>query len=183
MTDGPIRDPAQIRADCARKLKPIETGVMFTALLAALLDEDWTTPKIEELFITSDRCILARPTGEVTHKLFIGAEADLIRNIHGIAEVAGLDGDELGYLLGKVAEARDQNWCQFIFSCEGDAEDVRPTRCSIAWPSLPSTPRPRTVGQFATSRATPSIEFNRGTYGTSTTSRPALVRFRSNSLR
>jgi hypothetical protein len=42
----------------------------------------------------------------VTHKLFIGAEADLIRNIHGIAEVAGLDGDELGYLLGKVAAAR-----------------------------------------------------------------------------
>jgi hypothetical protein len=34
---------------------------------------------------------------------FLGAEADLIRNIHGIAETAGLDGDELGYLLGKVA--------------------------------------------------------------------------------
>ena len=79
---------------------------MFTALLAAVLDEDWTTPKIEEPCITSDRCILARPAGELTHKLFIGAEADLIRNIHGIAEVAGLDGDELGYLLGKVAEAR-----------------------------------------------------------------------------
>jgi hypothetical protein len=106
MTDQPLRDPAQIRADCARKLKPIETGEMFTALLDALLDEDWTTPKIEELLITSDRCILARPTGETTHKVFIGAEADLIRNIHGIAEVAGLDGDELGYLLGKVAEAR-----------------------------------------------------------------------------
>jgi hypothetical protein len=42
----------------------------------------------------------------VTHKLVIGAEADLIRNIHGIAEVAGLDGDELGYLPGKIAEAR-----------------------------------------------------------------------------
>jgi hypothetical protein len=106
MADHPLREPNQIRADCARKLKPIGTGEMFTAMLAALLDEDWTTPKIEELFITSDRCILARPTSEVTHKLFIGAEADLIRNIHGIAEVAGLDGDELGYLLGKVAEAR-----------------------------------------------------------------------------
>src|SRR5712672_2052378 len=106
MADHPLREPNQIRADCARKLKPIETGGMFTAMLAALLDEDWTKPKIEELLITSDRCILARPSGEVTHTLFIGAEADLIRNIHGIAEVAGLDGDELGYLLGKVAEAR-----------------------------------------------------------------------------
>ena len=106
MTEHPLREPNQIRADCARKLKPIETGVSFTAILGALLDEDWTTPKIEELLITSDRCIFARTTGEVTHKLFIGVEADLIRNIHGIAEVAGLDGDELGYLLGKVAEAR-----------------------------------------------------------------------------
>ncbi len=106
MADHPLREPDQIRADCARKLKPIETGVMFAALLGVLLDEDWTNPKIEELFITSDRFVLARQTGEVTHKLVIGAEADLIRNIHGIAEVAGLDGDELGYLLGKVAEAR-----------------------------------------------------------------------------
>jgi hypothetical protein len=65
-----------------------------------------TTPKIDEVFITSDRCILARPTGEVTHNLFIGSEADLIRNIHGIAEVARLDGDVIGYVLGKVAEAR-----------------------------------------------------------------------------
>jgi hypothetical protein len=106
MADHSLREPNQIRADCARKLKPIETGDMFTAIFAALFNEDWTTPKIEELFITWDRFVLARPTGEVTHKLVIGAEADLIRNIHGIAEIAGLDEDELGYLLGKVAEAR-----------------------------------------------------------------------------
>jgi hypothetical protein len=42
----------------------------------------------------------------LTHELFIEVEADRIRNIHGIGEGAGLDGDELGYLLGKVAEAR-----------------------------------------------------------------------------
>jgi hypothetical protein len=88
MADQPLRDPAQIRADCARKLKPIETGDMFTAILAALLDQEWTSPKIEEVFITSDRCILARPTGEMTHKIFIGTDSDLIGNIHGVAEVA-----------------------------------------------------------------------------------------------
>jgi hypothetical protein len=32
----------------------------------------------------------------------------LLRNIHGVAEVAGLDDDELGYLLGKVAEVKRQ---------------------------------------------------------------------------
>ena len=104
-----LRNASRSHPDASRlrrKLKPIETGHVFAAVLAALLDEDWTTPKIEELFITSDRCILALPTGETTHNVFIGAEADLIRNTHGIAEVLGLDGDELGYLLGKLAEAR-----------------------------------------------------------------------------
>jgi hypothetical protein len=43
---------------------------------------------------------------DAAQKLTIGAEADLVRNIHGIAKVAGLDGDELGYLLAMVAEAR-----------------------------------------------------------------------------
>ena len=96
---------AKIRTDCARKLRPTETGDMFTAILAALLKEDWTTPKIENLLIAYDRCILP-PTGEMTHKIFIRAEADLIRNIRGIGEVAGLDGDELAHQLDKVAESR-----------------------------------------------------------------------------
>jgi hypothetical protein len=50
----------------------METSGMFRALLAALPDQDWTTPRIEELLITSDRCIFARTTGEVTHRLYIG---------------------------------------------------------------------------------------------------------------
>jgi hypothetical protein len=31
---------------------------------------------------------------------------DLIRNIHGVASVAELDGDELGFLVAKVAEIK-----------------------------------------------------------------------------
>ena len=76
---------------------------MFTAILGCLLGEDWSTPKIEELRISPDRCLLARVEGEVSFKAFLGAEADLIRNIHGVAAVAEIDGDEVGYLLGKVA--------------------------------------------------------------------------------
>jgi hypothetical protein len=34
MSDERIREPAQIRADGARKLKPVETGIMFTAALS-----------------------------------------------------------------------------------------------------------------------------------------------------
>jgi len=106
MSEEPIREADDIRRDCARKLRSVETGRMFTAILGCLLGEDWSTPKIEELRISPDRCLLARVEGEVSFKAFLGAEADLIRNIHGIAAVAELDGDEVGYLLGKVAEIK-----------------------------------------------------------------------------
>ncbi|MHB9046791.1 MAG: hypothetical protein ACYC35_12690 [Pirellulales bacterium] len=105
MSEPALREPEQIRQDCARKLRPIETSGMFTAILGCLLGEDWATPRIEQLIVT-DKCLLARPAGEVTHKLFLGAEEDLIRNVHGIAKTADLDGDELGYLLAAIAKIK-----------------------------------------------------------------------------
>lgn len=49
MPDHPLREPDQIRQDCARKLRSVEFSGMFAAILACLLGEDWTNPKIEEL--------------------------------------------------------------------------------------------------------------------------------------
>ena len=106
MADESVREPEQIRRDCARKLRQVETGGMFIAILGSLPGEDWSSPRIEEMQITPDRCLLARVEGEATFKTFLGAEADLIRKVHGIAEVAGLDGDEVGYLLGRIAEIK-----------------------------------------------------------------------------
>jgi hypothetical protein len=105
MTEPALREPEQIRQECVRKLRPIETSGMFTAILGCLLGEDWATPRIEQLIVT-DKCLLARTEGEVTHKLFLGAEEDLIRNVHGIAKTAGLDGDELGFLLAAIAKIK-----------------------------------------------------------------------------
>jgi hypothetical protein len=101
-----LREPEQIRRDCARKLRAVETSGMFTSILGCLLNEDWTEPRIEELRLTPDRCLLARVAGDATFKTFIGAEADLIRNIHGVAQAAELDGDEVGYLVGEVARLK-----------------------------------------------------------------------------
>jgi hypothetical protein len=101
------REPEQIRQDCARKLSEVKVSDQFTAILACLLGEkDWTSPRIEDMYLSPSRCLLARVTGQASHKTFLGAEADLIRNIHGVAEVAELDGDELGYLLGRVAKIK-----------------------------------------------------------------------------
>ena len=107
MSEQPIREPDDIRGNCARKLASVETSGMFSASpIGGLLGEDWSTPRIEELRITPDRCLLARVEGESSFKAFLGAEADLIRNIHGLSAVAELDGDEIGYLLGTMAELK-----------------------------------------------------------------------------
>ena len=105
MTEQIRREPEQIRRDCAAKLHPIETSGMFTAILGCLPGEDWAEPRIEQLILT-DKCLLARTEDQVTHKLFLGAEEYLIRNIHGIAKTAGLDGDEFGYLLAAIAKIK-----------------------------------------------------------------------------
>ncbi len=108
MPEDSVREPEQIRQDCARKLRGVETSAHFDAILGCLLGEDWTTPRILELRLTPDHHLLARVEGEVTFKHHLGAEDDLIRNIHGIAKVAELDGDELGYLLAAVAKIKRQ---------------------------------------------------------------------------
>ena len=46
--------------------------------------------------------------GEAAFGAFLGDAVDLVRNVHGVAEVAELDGDEIGYLVAKVAEIKRQ---------------------------------------------------------------------------
>src|ERR1041384_6223714 len=104
MTDTPIREPDQIRQDCARKLRPVQVSGHFQAIPGCLLGEDWTTPRLIEMVITPDGHILGRCDGEASFKAFLGASEDLLKNIHGVAKTAELDGDEVGYLMAKVAE-------------------------------------------------------------------------------
>ena len=106
MTDEPIREPEPIRQSCSRKLHAVQVSGLFAAILSCLLGEDWATPRIVELQITVDRGLLARIEGQNGFDQFLGAESDLIRNIHGVAEVAELDGDEVGYLIAKVAKIK-----------------------------------------------------------------------------
>src|SRR5947209_14199156 len=106
--DTPIREPDEIRQDCARKLRAVQGSTHFQAILGSLLGEDWTTPRLVEMVITPDGHLLGRCEGESSFKTFLGASADLLKNIHGVGGVAELDGDEIGYLVGKVAEIKRQ---------------------------------------------------------------------------
>ncbi len=58
---------------------------------------------ILEPYLTLGRC-----DGDPSFKAFLGASEDLIRNIHGVAAVAALDGDEVGFWVAKVAEIKRQ---------------------------------------------------------------------------
>ena len=107
-TNDSIREPNEIRRDCARKLRSVQISPHLQAILGCLLGEDWTTPRLIEMQITPDSHMLGRCEGEVGFSTFLGASEDLIRNIHGVAPVAELDGDEVGYLVGKVAEIKRQ---------------------------------------------------------------------------
>jgi len=55
-----MRATKEIHRDCVQKLRAIETNAMFLAILASLLDENWTTPNISELRITRDDRLLGR---------------------------------------------------------------------------------------------------------------------------
>ncbi len=106
--DSPIREPDQIRLDAAQKLRQVQVSDHFQAILGCLLGEDWTTPRLVEMVITPDGHVLGRCDGESAFKAFLGASADLLKNIHGVAPVAELDGDEIGFLVAKVAEIKRQ---------------------------------------------------------------------------
>jgi hypothetical protein len=106
--DPPIRDPEEIRRGCVGKLRAVQVSEHFLAMLGCLLGENWTTPRLIEMAITPDGHLLGRCEDDAAFKLFLGAAEDLIKNIHGLAAVAGLDGDEVGWLVGRVAELKRQ---------------------------------------------------------------------------
>ena len=103
-----IRTPHQIRRDTARKLRQAQIGDDFLAILAYLLGEKWTTPGLLEICITPDSLMLGRPEDLDYLGKFLGTTRALFRNIQGLAKVAELDGDEVGYLVAKVAEIKRQ---------------------------------------------------------------------------
>jgi hypothetical protein len=78
----------------------------FQAILGCLLGENWTTPRLVDMVITPDGHMLGQCEGQASFSTFLGASEDLLQNIHGVAAVANLDGDELGYMLGKAAEIK-----------------------------------------------------------------------------
>ena len=68
MSEPTIREPDQIRQDCARKLRTVQVSDHFQAILGCLLGENWTTPRMVEMVITPDGLLLGRYDREAAFK-------------------------------------------------------------------------------------------------------------------
>jgi hypothetical protein len=91
-----------------RKLDPSRLRVSnkFHAMLGCLLEQEWTTPLLTAMCITSDGHVLGEKEGDVGFNLYLGAEADLERNIRGVCRAVGASETETGYLFNLVARHR-----------------------------------------------------------------------------
>ena len=66
----------------------------MAAIVGYILGEDFTSPKISEMIITSDDCVLARLAGDYGFNEFIGSGSDLRNNWYNLLRVSGLTPDE-----------------------------------------------------------------------------------------
>ena len=89
-----------------QKLHPARfTGMSgkMTAIVAHILNQNWTSPQIAELTVTSDGHLLVRNSGDCGFNNYIGTAADLEANWRRLLSAAGLTDAEY-----KEAEAAYQ---------------------------------------------------------------------------
>ena len=101
-----IRDPDQICQDGAKKLLAVIRGPKLRAVLGYFFGHVWALPEIADLRRTIDDGIVARLEGEADFRIDFMTRKALISAIHSMARMAGLDGDELGFLLAQVAKIK-----------------------------------------------------------------------------
>ena len=107
MTDAPpIRSPGAIRQSCAGIIREVRGSEHIEAILGSLFGKNWNTPRLADIVSTTGGHLLGRCGGDSTFSVFLGDAKDLAANVHGVAEVAGWDGGEAGYLIGNLTEIK-----------------------------------------------------------------------------
>lgn len=79
------------------KLHPSRFSAMspkMASIVGYILGQDWVTPQVSGLMVTSDRFVLASVKGDIGYNQFIGAESDLQDNWKQLLHVADLGQDE-----------------------------------------------------------------------------------------
>src|SRR5262245_55440974 len=100
--------PKSLEQRVIHKLHPdrLYTSGQLTAILGALLGQDWTRPRLVELTITTEELLLGRLEGDTEFKAFLGAAEELLDNLLGVSDAAGLTPEERRWLLDKARALR-----------------------------------------------------------------------------
>ncbi len=103
-----LRETVQTRKSSAIKACDAQVSDHFRAIFGCLLNEDSASPRLVEMLITPDGKLVGRCDGDSAFSTFLGSSNDLIHNSPGVTLIAELDGDELGFLVSRVAEIKRQ---------------------------------------------------------------------------
>jgi hypothetical protein len=93
----PIRSPDAIRQSCAAIIREVRDSEHIEAILGRFFGENWNTPRLAEIVSTPGGHLLDQCGGQSAFRDFLEDAKALAANVHGVAEVAGWDGGELGY--------------------------------------------------------------------------------------
>lgn len=82
-----------MNATLKKKLHPrrfSDMSPMMSAIVGFLVDEAYTTPRIEQLCVTVDGHVLAQPEGRIGADAYVGMADDLVRNLKNLFVAAKL---------------------------------------------------------------------------------------------
>lgn len=106
MANKPIREPEELRQSCIAKIKSHVELEPQQAALAYLLDDKWTERGFAELALDWDGDVLGRREDEKDFHEELCSLEDFGSYVIYRAKLAGLDGDEQGYLLGRAVTVK-----------------------------------------------------------------------------
>jgi hypothetical protein len=86
----------------ANKIKKVKVSNFFVAILGAILEQEWTNPRLISIIRTSDDYILGQKENDLGYNEFLCTYSDLKKNLEGIAQVAELTNKEKTYLLSLI---------------------------------------------------------------------------------
>ena len=89
------------------KLNEVEVSGLMAAVVDYLLDGDEryvyeVSPRIAQMYGTVDGVVLLEREREVGANLVLGSKQDLFSNVTGLAGCAGLDQEEVDWLLSQI---------------------------------------------------------------------------------
>ena len=86
----------------ANKIKKVKVSDFFVAILGAMLEQNWTNPRLISLYKTSDNYILGQKENDCGYNEVLCSYDNLRQNLVGIAKVANLNKKEIEYLLNLI---------------------------------------------------------------------------------